>query len=95
MPHMMAFMPHRDVIVEFRVKFTNIVPHKICCASPPRGQEATLSNTLIYKEHAMEILMLKCRNLYSWGAARWPAEDLTAFCSAYNASELLQNDTWW
>ena len=30
---MMAFMPHRDVIVAFRVKFTKIVPHKICCAS--------------------------------------------------------------
>ena len=45
-PHVMAFMPLRDVIVAFRVKFTNIVPHKIFCASPPGGQEATLSDTL-------------------------------------------------
>ena len=46
MPHMMAFMPHRDVIVALCVKFTKIVPHKIFCASPPGGQEATLSDTL-------------------------------------------------
>ena len=44
---MMAFMPHRDVIVAFRVKFTKIVPTKIFCASPPGGQEDTLSDTLI------------------------------------------------
>ena len=50
MPHMMAFMPHRDVIVAFRVKFTKIVPHKIFCASPPGGQEATLCDTLVRGE---------------------------------------------
>ena len=48
-----AFVPHRDVIEAFRVNFTKIVPHKIFCASPPGGQEATLSDTLP--------LILSCR----------------------------------
>ena len=47
-PHVMAFMPLRDVTVAFRVNLTKIVPHKICCASPSGGQEATLSDTLLY-----------------------------------------------
>ena len=43
MPHMMAFKPHRDVIVVFRANFTKIVPHKIFYASPRLALSTAMS----------------------------------------------------